>query len=172
MTPHTGSFSAWLGGAADNQDFLFQDVNVPIGVTSLDLHVYLWIATEEPSGAYDTAMITLRDPTTETIIETLGVWTNSDETSNWLARSLSVAGSYAGQSIRVSLESSTDETYNTNFFFDSLSLNAVIGTTCEYVLAGDMNDDCKVDFRDLAVLAKNWLIDCDVTPEDPNCVPK
>ena len=43
---------------------------------------------------------------------------------------------------------------------------------CGYVLAGDMNDDCKVDFRDFAVMAKNWLIDCGLTPEDLACVPK
>ena len=43
---------------------------------------------------------------------------------------------------------------------------------CNYVLAGDMNDDCKVDFHDFAVMAKNWLIDCDQTPGDPTCVPK
>ena len=71
---------------------------------------------------------------------------------------------------------------------------------CGYALAGDMNDDCKVDFldvqtfvntcwltagpegdlyvdswvdfRDFAVMAKNWLIDCGQTPANPACVPK
>jgi hypothetical protein len=43
---------------------------------------------------------------------------------------------------------------------------------CGYVLTGDMNDDCKFDFRDFAVMAANWLIDCDQTPGDPACVPK
>jgi hypothetical protein len=43
---------------------------------------------------------------------------------------------------------------------------------CGYVLDGDRNDDCKVDFRDFAAMTKNWLIDCDKTPGDPACVPK
>lgn len=43
---------------------------------------------------------------------------------------------------------------------------------CEYVLAGDLNDDCKVDFSDLALMAANWLIDCDQNPTNPACVPK
>ncbi len=43
---------------------------------------------------------------------------------------------------------------------------------CGYELAGDMNDDCKVDFSDFAIMANNWLIDCDQTPEDPACAPK
>ena len=50
----------------------------------------------------------------------------------------------------------------------SLALKVV----CDFVLAGDTNDDCKVDFRDFAVMAMNWLIDCDQTPGDPACVPK
>jgi hypothetical protein len=43
---------------------------------------------------------------------------------------------------------------------------------CQYVLAGDLNDDCKVDFYDFAKMAENWLIDCDQTPENPACIPK
>lgn len=43
---------------------------------------------------------------------------------------------------------------------------------CQYVLAGDLNDDCRVDFFDFAAMAANWLVDCDVTPGDPACVPK
>jgi DNA-binding beta-propeller fold protein YncE len=43
---------------------------------------------------------------------------------------------------------------------------------CQYVLAGDLNDDCKVDFFDFAVMASNWLVDCDATPGNPACVPK
>ena len=44
--------------------------------------------------------------------------------------------------------------------------------SCEYKLAGDLNDDCKVDFSDFAMVAAHWLIDCDLNPEDPACVPK
>ena len=43
---------------------------------------------------------------------------------------------------------------------------------CQYVLKGDLNNDCKVDFSDFAIMAANWLIDCDLNPSDPACVPK
>jgi len=43
---------------------------------------------------------------------------------------------------------------------------------CLYTLAGDLNDDCKVDFADFAVMATNWLVDCGLHPTDPACVPK
>ena len=43
---------------------------------------------------------------------------------------------------------------------------------CKYKLAGDLNDDCRNDLYDLAIMLTNWLIDCNVTPNDPACVPK
>lgn len=43
---------------------------------------------------------------------------------------------------------------------------------CNYVLPGDVNGDCRVNLLDFAVLARNWLINCDSTPDDPACVPK
>jgi hypothetical protein len=43
---------------------------------------------------------------------------------------------------------------------------------CGYLIAGDLNNDCRVDLHDFAVMAANWLIDCNQTPGDPACVPK
>ena len=43
---------------------------------------------------------------------------------------------------------------------------------CGYILDGDLNDDCKVDFDDFAAMASNWLIDCTIDPNNPKCVPK
>ncbi len=88
----------------------------------------------------------------------------------------------------------------------SVELNGTsYAATCLFVIAGDLNDDCRVDFMDLkvlceqwlqppglpsaditpspsgdgrvnfqdfAVMAANWLIDCDTNPSDPACVPK
>lgn len=47
-----------------------------------------------------------------------------------------------------------------------------IRRSCEYELTGDLNDDCKVDFSDFALMASHWLIDCNLNPESPVCVPK
>ncbi|KKK70867.1 hypothetical protein LCGC14_2919660 [marine sediment metagenome] len=43
---------------------------------------------------------------------------------------------------------------------------------CLYKLIGDNNNDCRVDLLDFASMAENWLIDCDVEPSNPACVPK
>ena len=47
-----------------------------------------------------------------------------------------------------------------------------IKQVCQYRLAGDINDDCKVDFYDFALMAANWLIDCNIEPTSPSCIPK
>ena len=31
---------------------------------------------------------------------------------------------------------------------------------CMYILKGDLNQDCKIDLADLAIMAGNWMIDC------------
>lgn len=43
---------------------------------------------------------------------------------------------------------------------------------CNYRLAGDLNDDCRVDLADLAILAANWLYDCTLYPDNPRCIAK
>jgi hypothetical protein len=43
---------------------------------------------------------------------------------------------------------------------------------CQYVLFGDVNSDCRFNFYDFALMAANWLIDCNINPSDPACIPK
>ena len=40
---------------------------------------------------------------------------------------------------------------------------------CNYLLEGDLNRDCQVDFYDLSILAARWLVDCNGNPLDPGC---
>jgi hypothetical protein len=41
---------------------------------------------------------------------------------------------------------------------------------CDYTLLGDLDNNCRVDFYDIALISGNWLIDCMLSPEDPACV--
>ena len=43
---------------------------------------------------------------------------------------------------------------------------------CQFALAGDVNDDCRFDLSDFAMMAATWLLDCGLTPGDPACIPK
>ena len=40
---------------------------------------------------------------------------------------------------------------------------------CGYDLVGDLNNDCRVDFKDLALMADNWLIDCRLALREKAC---
>ncbi|HUT28293.1 MAG TPA: kelch repeat-containing protein [Sedimentisphaerales bacterium] len=40
---------------------------------------------------------------------------------------------------------------------------------CTYLLDGDLNRDCRVDFKDFSILAAKWLLSCNDTPLDPSC---
>lgn len=43
---------------------------------------------------------------------------------------------------------------------------------CTYAINGDLNNDCRVDIKDFAQLASNWLLDCFNEPNNPACVHK
>ena len=43
---------------------------------------------------------------------------------------------------------------------------------CPYALIGDLNNDCTLNFLDIAMAAMNWLVDCTMNPGDPACIPK
>lgn len=43
--------------------------------------------------------------------------------------------------------------------------------SCNTVLPGDLDGNCKVDLADFAILASNWMIDCDGDPADSACLP-
>lgn len=52
------------------------------------------------------------------------------------------------------------------------ALTASHTVTGVFNLAGDLNNDYKVDLADLAVLVQNWLIDCTQDPYNPECIPR
>ena len=41
---------------------------------------------------------------------------------------------------------------------------SVVVVPCDYILAGDLNDDCKCDLKDFAMMAANWMTDCNENP--------
>ncbi|MBW8041330.1 MAG: hypothetical protein FVQ85_15195 [Planctomycetes bacterium] len=41
---------------------------------------------------------------------------------------------------------------------------------CPFILIGDLDHNCRVDFLDVNLMARNWLIDCLDSPGDPACV--
>ena len=54
----------------------------------------------------------------------------------------------------------------------TLIIEGDVVSVCNYLLVGDVNDDCRFDMADFAIMAENWLIDCDLEPLNPACIPK
>lgn len=40
---------------------------------------------------------------------------------------------------------------------------------CNYLVDGDLNRDCRVNLDDFAMMAANWLVNCNAAPFDPPC---
>jgi hypothetical protein len=55
-------------------------------------------------------------------------------------------------------------------FTGAVLIQSAPAAICAYLLAGDLNHDCKVDLADVSLLAANWLTDCTQSPLDPACV--
>jgi len=52
-----------------------------------------------------------------------------------------------------------------------LAAQPAAASDCHYALEGDMNGDCKIDMKDIAIVAANWLVSCDALSPKPPCVP-
>ena len=125
VTPQSGSYGAWMGGDYDEVASLYQDVAIPAGATNLQVTGYYWIGTEEILGAYDYSSVEIRN-SGGTLLEQLHEWSNTDNNTAWAAFAYSPAGAYAGQTIRLHFAATCDYTDNTNFFYDSVALNATL----------------------------------------------
>lgn len=126
VTPHSGDYAAWLGGVNGATRTLYQDVSIPAGATNIRLSLYRRIATEElGGGVYDTFSLTLRN-TSNAVLENVVDWNNGDTVGTWTVFDHVATGEYGGQTVRVHLTSTNDNSYNTNFFIDSLALQATV----------------------------------------------
>lgn len=116
---------AWLGGAANAVDEMWQDVVVPIGATNLEVLGKRMIGTQElfPLAA-DTLTIALRD-TNNNLLATIVSLSNEDESEAYVPFAFPLANSHAGQTLRVHVRSQTDGSWNTNFFIEDLAVNVM-----------------------------------------------
>jgi hypothetical protein len=141
VSPDSGAYLAWLGGDDDSNvqagtDTLSQDIAVPPGTTALQISGVRWVVTDQPAGEYDLLSVQLRRATDNGLEERLGdpavscsstcTWANEDETTDFARFTLTPRGDYAGRTIRVVFESEVDDSFNTNFYVDSLEATATV----------------------------------------------
>jgi hypothetical protein len=131
FAPHTAPYKMWLGGliapAGTNvTSFVYQDITVPANTTQLVITGYHVVGTTETTTttAYDTSTVAVTQ-TNGTPIETVLSLSNLTNTGTaWLAFSHTFATNLSGQTVRLRFTSTNDDSFNTNFFFDTFSLKA------------------------------------------------
>lgn len=117
--PHTGSYSAYLAGYNVATDTIYQTVAIPANGT---LSYWWYMSSSEGSTtAYDYLRVRLYN-TSGTLVATLKTRSNRDTRNAWTQDSISLA-SYAGQSLRIRFEGTTDSSLVTNFFVDDVAVN-------------------------------------------------
>jgi hypothetical protein len=123
-------YKAWMGGfVAPNlggtvTDVLYQDVTVPMGTTQLRLTGYYAVGTQETGTiVYDTGQVGLTQ-TNGTPIETAIALSNVTAVGTWTTLDKIFTPNLSGQTIRLRFTSTNDDSFVTNFFFDTLALTA------------------------------------------------
>jgi thermitase len=116
--PHSGAYSAWLGGYNSGTDSIYQTVTVPSNGTL----TYWWYMTTSESGStpYDYFRVRLYT-TGGSLVATLRTFSNASAANLWRQDSISLA-SYAGQTLRVHFSATTDSSLQSSFFLDDVAL--------------------------------------------------
>jgi M6 family metalloprotease-like protein len=113
VTPHAGTWAAWLGGDYDDTSQLTQAGISLVGVRYL--HYWYWIASADVCG-YDYARVKVNG----TPIKSYDLCT-TNSTGGWVQEVLDL-NSYIGTSISLQFEVTTDASDNSNFFLDDVSI--------------------------------------------------
>lgn len=115
VTPHGGSWASWLGGDNNETSTLTQTGVSLAGVRYL--HYWYWLSSEDSCG-FDFATVSVNGtPLTSYDL------CSSTNTNGWVAGTLDL-NAYAGQTIALKFEVTTDSSVNSNFFLDDVSITS------------------------------------------------
>jgi len=126
ISPHNGSWAAWLGGilapsGSDAITAIVQDITVPSDKTVI--RYWHWIQSEEVCGAFDVAGIVVDygapDPDVVDAIDLC----SSNNTNGWRARTLDMS-KYKGQTVTFFVLTGTDSSFNSNWFVDDFAFES------------------------------------------------
>jgi hypothetical protein len=124
VPPQSGTAIAWMGDFVSGNDSMYEAFTVPANTTSLVLSGYYAVGTDEISSiAFDTATVAFTQ-TGGTVLETVLNLDNTSATANWTVINYTVNQDLSGQTVRLHFASSNDSSNVTDFYFDTLALNA------------------------------------------------
>jgi hypothetical protein len=115
VTPHSGIYAAWLGGADDEITYVQQQVSISAGAPYL---VYWqWIGSVDDCGN-DFGEVLVNG----TVVDDYDLCVSTN-TSDWVTHSVDLSA-YTGQSIMLQIRAVTNASVNSNLFVDDVSLQA------------------------------------------------
>jgi len=112
VSPHSGSWAAWLGGEFDEIAFIEQTVTVPNN--SSILRFAYWIGSEDECG-YDFGGVVLN---ATNVVDRFDLC-SPQAMSGWGWHSVDLS-SYAGQQVSLQIRVETDSSLNSNLFVDDV----------------------------------------------------
>jgi hypothetical protein len=116
VSPHSGSWAAWLGGDYNELASITQTLTIPANETTLSF--WHWIGSEDACN-YDFGRVLVNNAQVVTI--SLCVDTS---TGGWVNRTADISA-YAGQNVELQFRVETDSSLNSNWFIDDVSLGQV-----------------------------------------------
>jgi len=116
VTPHSGSYAAWLGGDDDETSYVQQQVTISAGAPYL---VYWhWIDSTDLCG-YDVGGVIVNSSDVVDVYDLCA----TTATGGWVSHSVNLSA-YVGQSITLEIRAETDSSIISSLFVDDVSLQA------------------------------------------------
>ena len=112
VTPHGGSWAAWLGGGNSDISYIQQQVTIS-GATPY-LTYYHWIASADSCG-FDFAFVLING----VAVDAYNLC-SSQNTGGWVTHNVNLSA-YAGQSVTLQIRVETNIVNNSNLFVDDVS---------------------------------------------------
>ncbi|MCP4359199.1 MAG: S8 family serine peptidase [Chloroflexi bacterium] len=137
VTPHNGSWAAWLAGEVDEVSYIEQNITVPISNTTLSY--WHWIVSQESNCANDLAGVIINGNVSPSAdIYPLCVGT---ETGGWVQHFVDLS-TYAGQNISLRIQAQTDTNslishlFVDDFLFQAGASNPITDTLTNSAITG------------------------------------
>jgi len=128
--PRSGSWNAWFGGYNNANDRLYQTIDIPSGISSAKLTIYLYVyTTDSLSTPRDYFHVELQDSSGSSLDSFL--WAdNTLHASGWYVgtREWSDFSAHADATRRLFFQGSTNSSAHTNFFVDDVTLWTYCGS--------------------------------------------
>jgi len=150
VTPHSGSWAVWLGGASDETSYIQQQVTVSSGCPYLTF--YHWIASADLCG-YDYGYTRINGTTVDTVN-----LCSSNDTVGWVQKSINLSA-YAGQTVTLQIRAATDGSENSNWFIDDVSFQST----------GGANDTGTERTGTITIAGKTFTLTQTSSSECPDC---